>query len=212
MYFNSGSGFFYKVTDAGYETLPKIPDFYGHHMVAGPDGQLWVTDHGALMYSLQEGQWVFEVDLHLESGALEGLLMDNQGRLLAYGDTTGLWCREPSGQWNVQPLPENTRLSSGWSDFGQDPVFVDFNYRVVIEGDDGWESSDSFCNGSGWDQPRIQGNPQGWLVVRCSESKLIFLNYGDGWQEMPYTVDVNHVFWLDDELFATSSHGDELFR
>ena len=54
MHFSSGSGIVYKVTDEGYETLPIISGFFESHLVAGPDGHLWVTDQFAQLYSLPD--------------------------------------------------------------------------------------------------------------------------------------------------------------
>ncbi len=211
VYFSSGSQIVYRVTDEGYETLPIIPDLFVNHMVADPDGQLWVTDPFAQMYSFQDGQWVFEVDLNI-SGHLNGLLSDNQGRLFAYGDDNGLWCRESSGEWNLNILPENTSLQDGWSDFGQDPIFVDSQLRLFTEGADGWQLSDSLGEDLQLYRAEIQGNPQGWLAVPSFDDQIIFLNHGDGWQEIPYTRYVNHVFWLGDDLYATYSGSDDLLH
>jgi len=212
MHFYGGAGGIYKETESGYEPLPIFPRNVVRDMVAGPDGNLWVTDNFAQIYSMQDGQWVYEVNLNIPAGFVKGMLFDNQDRLFVYGGSGGLWCRKPSGEWSQETLPDFIHLIDGWSDFGQDPVFIDLDSRVVTEGEDGWEISDSLWEGPSSHYPQIQGNPQGWLVVHCSDWPILYLDYGDGWQEMSFTTAVNHVFWLGDELYGTHSNKEDLFH
>ena len=212
MYFLPSSVSVYRVTESGYEILPFIPESSIRQMVAGPDGDLWVIDSYARLYSLQNDQWVFEYDIDMESGSVGGMIYDNQDRLIVYGDYNGLWCRATSGEWTLEPGPDSLTIVDGWSSFGQDPVFVDMYSRVYTEGDDGWELSDPLWGNLGGYYPLIEGNNQGWLAVPQLSEKILHLNIGQGWQEYPYNEMIRYLFWLDDDLYATNHGADNLYK
>ncbi len=212
IYFSGENGNTYKNTSTGYQALPAISGFKIKDMVTGPGGHLWVTNKYAEMHSFQNGEWVFEIDILIESGSIDGLLYDSHGRLLAYGDNRGLWCREVSGEWNLMAVEDNSTIEAGWSEYGYDPVMVDKYGRLLTEQDGVWSFSEPISNDLySWNM-EIVGNDQGWLLMSAVEDRRFFINFGDSWQEYQYTENLRHMFWLGEDLFALQMYDDALLK
>jgi hypothetical protein len=203
-------GLVYRATPAGYETMPLLPgDFNIKDLMVGPGGDLWAANRTGLILHLQNGSWQVEQDL---DGTTVGMLLDNQGRVLVYGRDGYLFRREVTGEWFQQDLPDTINISRGWCDFGQSPVLLTQDTRLVTEDSEGWHVGEPLLEEATNDPSHILGSESGQMVIGFENSTNYLFNDGDGWQRGYGVPGLVGMFLFNNQLFAVNLYNDELMR
>lgn len=205
----------YRYEDGAYTIYSRPP-------MERPDLVDFLADHDGVLWTMQDdGEGFFRwLDDHWErDSAIAGspdlfrLLVDAQGRLLAWGKRGGLWRRHAGGSWSSL-LPEGgPDLVAAWEDpDGGDPILLGDRFELITSQGDDWEVGSALLEERYNAQAEIQRDGAGRTAILAPNLNKVFLNEGGGWTEISWTAGLRTLFWWQDDLCAIGQESGKILH
>lgn len=204
-----------QVHDGQFRLLPPVPETRARYwdILIGPEGKLWLIDQRMEMHLSWDGEtWQEEPD-PTDRAPMDGWLLDEQDRLLAWEKEDGIWRRDPDGTWSQIYHDESAEIVGAWVDpTGGPPAFLDAYYRIITFPADSPSLTAPFLEDPRADPHGFLGDGNGHWMIYSYLHRAVYLNDGDSWQEHIQTKEFDPLFLLDGHWIARALSEDTLYR